>query len=91
MQETVSGVLRLLCALVAPVPVGTNLGLLHLLWMLVSGRLLAAPGARLPGLSDCRLSAPAVRRAWAAVGARACLVTHVVSHKTMAASTTSGR
>ena len=68
MQETVYGVLRLLCALVAPVPVGTNLGLLHLLWMLVSGRLLETRGAVLPGLSVSGLPEAVVRRAWAALG-----------------------
>jgi len=60
--------MHLLCTLVVGVPLGTNLGLLHLLWMLVSGRLLAARGALIPGLSDCGLAAPAVRRAWAALG-----------------------
>ena len=47
---------------------GTNLGLLHLLWMVVSGRLLAARGALFAGLSDGGLPARAVRRAWAALG-----------------------
>jgi hypothetical protein len=60
--------LTLLCTLVAPVPVGTNLGLLHLLWMLVSGQLLATRGAVIPGLSACGLARGAVRRAWAALG-----------------------
>jgi len=60
--------MTLLCALVAPLPVGTNLGLLHLLWMLVSGQLLGARGAVIPGLSACGLSDRAVRRAWAALG-----------------------
>ena len=68
MQERVYGVLRLLCALVAPVPIGTNLGLLHLLWMLVSGRLLETRGAVIPGLSLLGLPEAAVRRAWAALG-----------------------
>jgi hypothetical protein len=36
--------------------------------MLVSGRLLATRGAVLPGLSAAGLAAPAVRRAWAALG-----------------------
>src|SRR5215211_5667124 len=57
--------LYLLCTLVAGFPIGTNLGLLHLLWLLVSGRLL---GAVLPGLSDCGLSERATRRAWATLG-----------------------
>jgi hypothetical protein len=66
--KAVSRLLTLLCALVAALPVGTNLGLLHLLWMLVSGRLLASRGAVIPGLDACGLSRQAVRRAWAALG-----------------------
>ncbi len=68
MPEAVYRMMTLLCSLVAPLPVGTNLGLLHLLWMLVSGQLLAARGAVIPGLSACGLSDRAVRRAWAALG-----------------------
>jgi hypothetical protein len=45
--------LALLCPLVAPLPIGTNLGPLHLLWMVVSERLLATRGAVFAGLSDC--------------------------------------
>jgi hypothetical protein len=58
----------LLCAVVAPLPVGTNLGLLHLLWMMVSGRLVSARGALIPGLTLAGLSPGAVRRAWASLG-----------------------
>jgi len=68
MPEAVYRMMTLLCTLVAPLPVGTNLGLLHLLWMLVSGQLLGARGAVIPGLSACGLSDRAVRRAWAALG-----------------------
>ncbi len=68
MPDTVYRTMTLLCALVGDLPIGTNLGLLHLLWMLMSGRLLAARGALFPGLSDCGWRAAAVRRAWAAVG-----------------------
>jgi len=68
MPQAVYRMLTLLCALVVSLPVGTNLGLLHLLWMLVSGRLLAARGAVIPALSDSGLSERAVRRAWAALG-----------------------
>lgn len=53
MPKAVSQMLTLLCRLVTPLPLGTNLGLLHLLWMLVSGRLLAARGAVIPGLDAC--------------------------------------
>ncbi len=68
MPDGVNQVLTLLGALVAPLPVGTNQGLLHLRWMLVSGRLLETRGAVLPGLRDCGLSDRAIRRAWAALG-----------------------
>ena len=44
MQARVYRVIGVLCAVVAGTPIGTNLGLVHLLWMLVSGRLLEARG-----------------------------------------------
>src|SRR5260370_2653527 len=68
MPKAVSRMLTLLCALVVALPVGTNLGLLHLLWMVVSGRLLTTRGAVIPGLDACGLSRRAVRRARAAPG-----------------------
>jgi len=68
MPEAVYRTMQLLCSLVAACPLGTNLGLLHLLWMLVSGHLLGSRGAVVPGLAACGLSDRAVRRAWAALG-----------------------
>jgi hypothetical protein len=68
MQETVYRTIEVLCGVVAGTPIGTNLGLVHLLWMLVSGRLLGTRGAVIPGLSETGFSEPAVRRAWAALG-----------------------
>jgi hypothetical protein len=68
MPEAVYRTMTLLCTVVAACPVGTNLGLLHLLWMLASGHLLGARGALFPGLGACGLSARAMRRAWAALG-----------------------
>jgi hypothetical protein len=68
MQTPVYRVGRLLCALVVSLPIGTNLGLLHVFWMVLSGRLLLSRGAIIPGLSAVGLSAGAVRRAWAALG-----------------------
>jgi hypothetical protein len=57
----------ILSRMVAGVPVGTNLGLFHLLWMLLSGRLLQSRGAVIPGLANLGLAADAVRRSWAAL------------------------
>lgn len=68
MHEGVYRVLTLVSALVADVPIGTNLGLLHLFWMLLGGKLLLSRGAIFPGLSAAGLSAGAVRRAWIALG-----------------------
>jgi len=58
---------HVLSRVVSHVPVGTNLGLFHLLWMLLSGRLLHSRGAVMPGLAACGLAEAAVRRAWAAL------------------------
>ena len=58
---------HILSCVVQHVPVGTNLGLFHLLWMLLSGRLLLSRGAVFPGLAALGLAEAAVRRAWAAL------------------------
>src|SRR3954464_3333078 len=68
MQEAGYRVLTLVRALVVDVPIGTNLGLLHLFWMLLCGKLLLSRGAIFPGLSAIGLSDAAVRRAWVALG-----------------------
>jgi hypothetical protein len=68
MHEAVYRVVTLVSALVVDVPIGTNLGLLHLFWMLLSGKALLTRGAIIPGLSAMGLSAGAVRRAWSALG-----------------------
>jgi hypothetical protein len=57
----------LLGAIVADVPVGTNLGLFWLLWALISGRFLLSRGAVFPALADGGLPADAVRRSGAAL------------------------
>lgn len=57
----------LLGAIVADVPVGTNLGLFWLLWALLSGRFLLSRGAVFPALADLGLPADAVRRSGAAL------------------------
>lgn len=67
MSVTVYRITTMLSSVLYSVPVGTNLGLFHLLWTLFSGRLLASRGAIIPALADTGLPAPAVRRAWAAL------------------------
>jgi hypothetical protein len=58
--------MNVLVALTRDLPVGTNLALLQLFWMLVSGGLLPQRGALFPALQASGLSAEATRRAWAA-------------------------
>ena len=58
--------INVLSQLIQALPVGTNLALLHFLWMLVSGALLPSRGALFPALKSTGLSDAAVRRAWVA-------------------------
>jgi hypothetical protein len=58
--------MNILVALTEGLPVGTNLALLHFLWMLVSGALLPQRGALFPALQATGLCEQATRRAWAA-------------------------
>ena len=55
-----------LCAVTVNLPIGTNPGLLHFLWMQVSGMLLPNRGALFPALQAIGLCPGATRRAWAA-------------------------
>lgn len=67
MSMTVSRMSVLLGALLADVPIGTNLGLFWLLWALLSGRFLLSRGAVFPALAAGGRSADAVRRSGAAL------------------------
>ena len=55
-----------LCAIAQSLPVGTNLALLHFLWMQISGALLPSRGALFPALKAIGLSPAGVRRSWVA-------------------------
>src|SRR5258708_35976270 len=60
--------IRVLSQVTENLPIGTNLGLLHFLWMLVGGALLPTRGAIFPALKSIGLSDGATRRAWGAFG-----------------------
>lgn len=79
MQAPVYRVMTLLCGLVAATPVGTNLGLVQVLWAIMSGRLLATRGAIIPALALTGLPARVVRRAWAAAGSGRWTVAELVA------------
>lgn len=67
MSPIVYRMMEVLKALVEPCPVGTNLGLLHLFWAVVSGRLLSSRGAVIPALWACGFERAAVFRSWRAL------------------------
>ena len=67
MSPLVYRIAALLTQLLAGVPVGTNLGLFHLLFALLSGRFLPSRGAVFPALDALGLAPDAVRRAEAAL------------------------
>lgn len=62
----VNHTISVLNTLVQDIPIGTNLALLHFLWMLVSGTLLPNRGGIFPALHSIGLADDAVRRSWVA-------------------------
>lgn len=66
MSSIVYRMLEVLSTLVVSLPIGTNLGLLQLLWAICSGQLLAQRGALVPALAAIGLDDVTVRRAWSA-------------------------
>lgn len=66
MSPIVYRILDVLSILVVSLPVGTNLGLLQVLWAICSGQLLGQRGALIPALSATGLDDRTVRRAWRA-------------------------
>src|SRR3989304_3935947 len=58
--------ITVLIILTQGLPIGTNLAMLHFMFMLVSGALLPNRGAMFPGLKSIGLSDAATRRAWVA-------------------------
>ena len=67
MSPILYGLCRRLFQILAGVPLGTNLGLLHLFFALLSGRFLPSRGALFPALQESGLSEEAVRRSGAAL------------------------
>jgi len=53
--------------LLAGLPIGTNLAMLHVFWALLSGQLLPSRGALFPALKAIGIQDKAIRRAWTAV------------------------
>lgn len=67
MPIAVERTVQAIAAIVQPVPVGTNLGLLHLLWAMVNGSFLHSRGAVFGALWASGFAVSAVRRSWTAL------------------------
>lgn len=67
MSKIVYRISGVLSSVVKGVPVGTNLGLAYLMWMLMSGQMLRSRGAVIPGLAGMGMPEVEVRRSWAAL------------------------
>jgi len=67
MSSPVYRISLLLSTLLCRLPIGTNLAMFPLFWMLVSGRLLGSRGAVAPALAAMGLPDDAIRRAQAAL------------------------
>jgi hypothetical protein len=79
MPSAVCQTMEALCAVTQSLPVGTNLALLHFLWMQLSGALLPSRGALFPALQATGLFPAAVRRAWAAFHSGAWQIAELLS------------
>jgi len=66
MPPVIEPTMSALITIVSGLSVGTNLAMLHFLWMLVNGSLLPHRGAIFPALQSTGIGEPSVRRAWTA-------------------------
>ena len=64
----VNHTIAILTSVCQSLPIGTNLAMVHFLWMLISGALLPNRGAIIPALKSIGLSDEETRRSWAAFG-----------------------
>ena len=67
MPIAVEHTVHAIAAVVQTVPVGTNLALLHLLWVMLNGAFLRSRGAVFAALAGEGFTRQEVRRSWAAL------------------------
>lgn len=68
MPIVVEHTVQAIAAVVQTVPIGTNIALMRLLWVMMSGGFLTSRGAVFGALANGGLSVQEVRRSWAAMG-----------------------
>lgn len=65
-NSAVATIMDALIYVTESLPIGTNLGMLHMLWTIISGKLLPNRGGLYPALQDSNLDPAEINRAWAA-------------------------
>ncbi len=65
MPTMLNDTIVILTTICQTLPIGTNLPMVHFLWMLISGVLLPNRGAIIPALKSIGLSEEETRRSWA--------------------------
>ncbi len=65
-NSAVTSIMDALIYITESLPIGTNLGMLHILWTIISGKLLPNRGGLYPALQDSNLDEAEINRAWAA-------------------------
>ncbi len=67
MPIAVESIIQAIVFVVQVVPIGTNIGLVRLMWVMVNGSLLESRGAIHSGLSASGFGPAVIRRSWAAL------------------------
>jgi hypothetical protein len=67
MPIAVASIIQAIVYVVQVVPIGTNIGLVRLMWMMVNGSMLESRGAIHSGLSASGFEPAVIRRSWAAL------------------------
>ena len=65
-NPAVTSIMDALIHITESLPIGTNLGMLHILWTIISGKLLPNRGGLYPALQDSNLDPAEINRAWVA-------------------------
>jgi hypothetical protein len=67
METTVTPIMQAMVIVMQSVPIGTNVGLIRILWVMLNGSFLRSRGAVIPALQLSGFSVAEIRRSWAAL------------------------
>lgn len=85
-----AGTIQAIIVVLQTVPIGTNLGLAHLMWAMANGSFLSSRGGIFPALNLCGLSSQEIRQSWSAMSKGSWEVDELVSSLDTYAKTEAG-